>query len=40
MLMDSSCVLQVGRTNGYIGLAFSYTDLPIGTVVQAQLYSF
>ena len=40
MLMDSSCVLQVGRTNGYICLAFSYTDLPIGTVVQAQLYSF
>ena len=40
MLIYPSCVLQVGRTNGYIGLAFSYTDLPIGTVVQAQLYSF
>ena len=24
-------VLQTGRTNGYIGLAFSYSDLPIGT---------
>ena len=22
--------MQAGRTNGYIGLAFSYSDLPIG----------
>ena len=29
--------LQTGRTNGYIGLAFSYSDLPIGsTTIEHQ----
>ena len=34
------CVLQTGRTNGYIGLAFSYSDLPIGATVNIAFTYF
>ena len=32
-------ISQAGRTSGYIGLAFSYSDLPIGTFANKNFWT-